>query len=175
MRERQSNIIGFTEAELGIFIAILVLIIVSAKHQTQAMPVSKPTPSASAFPTPNVEATISALKQKNLDLQHEIAALQNKPGLRSRSTPTCKEKGIANGPIFRTTIEGRDSFRIGDDVYDIDGLRTAFSAQISAAKAVGCSHVVYVYYGSGVTLPDYLAAVDELNQEFYTKAITPEK
>ena len=111
------------------------------------------------------------LQKQNDELRAQLASLETElgkvKGNRSRLLPPCKEKGIAAGPLFRATIEGPHSFRVGEVVYDLRGLMAAFSVQVAQAKAAGCVQSVRISHDGSVTLHDYLTAASELKQQFY--------
>ncbi len=168
------SVIGFTEAELGLFVAILIFIIAAAGPRSDVSSTGKSQSTPSATSMPNLESLsrqIEALTKENRRLQARLALLeaeaQKTSALRSRQLPSCKEKRLTKGFLFDVVITGPESFQVGSRKYDFDALIDNFDSQISSAKAAGCVHTIRVFYVPGVSLSDYLGSLDELRQYFY--------
>jgi len=164
----KQSIIGFTEAELGLFVAILVFIIAGLKYQA----VSRNDLSAISS-VPLLNQKVQSLAKENLELRARLDSVQNNAKadtkLRSHAAPSCKERGISKGFLFDVIIKGPDTFQVGSNDLDSEALYDSFDSQIQAAEVAGCKHTIRVFYSPGVTTPEYLAARKTLERFFYPK------
>jgi len=183
MRDRQS-IIGFTEAELGLFAAILLLIFsihpvsrpIRPPDRERPIPQDRTTPSIGAFQklsqqNKDLLQGKDQTDKQNIDLSEENRRLQQEidklKGLKSRQRPACTEKGLATGFLFGVTIVGADNFRIGDSTFDLAGLLRQFGPQLSAAAKAGCVQSIRAYYDRDLSLDDSIEARKALQLHFY--------
>jgi len=197
MSDRQS-IIGFTEAELGFFVAILLFAFVfehrvntdKPKPQPTVQSVEKaPTLKFENLPDLSLELNKSSARIKELeslladsllrrsqlasqseDLQKQINQLK---GLRSRQTPTCIAKKIEKGFLLDVTVQSANSFVTGEKLTDLDGLLNSVEPRLEAAEREGCVESVRVFYSDRVSTSDSLVARRALQQYFYI--VEPER
>ncbi len=174
MRDRQS-IIGFTEAELGFFVAILLFAFL-VEHRAYIN--AKPPPQNVSLESDKSHARIkelesllshslkrrSELASQNKDLLKEIKELT---GVRSHQKPSCTEKRLEKGFLFDVTVEGANSFVIGDKLTDLDGLLNSVESRLENADREGCVESIRVFYSDKVSTPESLAARKALQRRFY--------
>jgi hypothetical protein len=170
VRDRFS-IIGFTEAELGFIVAILLFAAMSSHRVAIAKPASRPTPAVSRKDFENLKRKYSELAlsnaeeiQKNLALQRE---LDKQSKLRSRQKPTCKELNIAQGSVGEVEVTGIDRFQLEGKTFDMDGLLQHFAPELKQAQDAGCVQTIRVMPGANISTPDYVRARNTLGQRFY--------
>ena len=184
--DRQS-IIGFTEAELGLFVAILFLVLALAggpdDKGTSQIPKPNltpqpPEPTSAADHIHLLKEQVAQLEDKTsrdavkigddaikiAELEREIEKLR---GLRSRQTPACTERNVAKGSIRDVTIVGPNSFQVGPSTYHLGGFLDTVAAELRQAKAAQCQQVIRVLYSSTLSMPDSLAARKALTRYFY--------
>jgi hypothetical protein len=175
MSERHS-IIGFTEAELGFFLALLCLVLFVAGTAGRAAAEADERASASAAadePPPGVlvppdslmrlAAEIALLRARIDTLTATIDTLQ---GRRSRIAPACVERGVATGPLFEVVALGGGRFRLGADTVSLDEVLMRTSAPRAAAERAGCVHQVRVGYLASLGAAEYDAGRRALGQHF---------
>ena len=170
VRDRFS-IIGFTEAELGFIVAILLFAAMSTHRTAVAKPVSRPTPVVSRKDFENLKRQFSQLAssnaqeiQKNFALQRELDRQSN---LRSRQKPSCIERHIAQSFIAEIQVTGIDQFQLEDDTYDMESLLQRFSPQLKQAQDAGCVQSIRVTPGANISTSDYVRAMNALGRHFY--------
>jgi hypothetical protein len=170
VRDRFS-IIGFTEAELGFIVAILLFAAMSSHRTAVAKPAPQPTPAVSRRDFENLKQQYSQLSrsnaqeiQKNLDLQRELDKQRN---LRSRQKPSCIERHIAQGFVAEVQVTGIDQFQLEDETYDIESLLQRFSPQLRQAQDAGCVQSIRVTPGGNISTSDYVRAMNALGRYFY--------
>jgi hypothetical protein len=181
VRDSQS-IIGFTEAELGFFIAILILII-AVKQTPEAQPKnSELRRPAIGFQLDEANRKVLVLEQQLADVRNQrtldvatIAKLEKEldklQRLRSPQLPTCTYKKVADGPILTVVIRGADVFQIGSLTYDLEDLREKADADLARGKAAGCRQVIRVSYAPSISEADAFAARKALQQDFYLQEV----
>jgi hypothetical protein len=175
-RDRQS-IIGFTEAELGFFLAILfallyVLATVPARADDGAVVEMEQIPADSLLALRDSLARITEerdtvaaarerlaaeqrrLEERRLTLEDSLGEIRKK----SNITPNCTEKGLATGPLFRVVILGRDAFLVEGRTVPLSGVRAHAAEALQAAHAAGCIHRINVGFAGDVQTEDYDAA-----------------
>ena len=129
MDDRQS-IIGFTEAQLGF---LLVLVFIVLWFVTTPPAVARPqAPKVAMVPKDSAEMLIRQIAR----MQHELDSL------RSPILPSCKSKGITNGPLLKVIALGRDSFRVEDKPVSAEASARETRVARAAADAAGCRHEV---------------------------------
>jgi hypothetical protein len=170
VRDRFS-IIGFTEAELGFIVAILLFAAMSSHRVAIAKPAPRPTPAVSRKDFENLKRQYSQLAlsnaeeiQKNLALQR---ALDKQSNLRSRQKPSCKERNIAQGFVGEVEVAGIDQFQLKGKTFDMDGLVQHFSTELKQAQGAGCVQTIRVTPGANISTRDYVRARNALGQRFY--------
>jgi hypothetical protein len=164
------DIVGLTFSEFAFFVAfILILMLVvgresSAALRAQVIELTKQLADAKTKLTEKEEALTR--------LEQELAK-RPPPSLRSRQRPSCMEKKIASGFLFRVTIVGPDRYTIdptGTDV-TLPELMQTYSAEIERAIQADCVHSVEVGYSQNISLPDYDRALKLLEQQFYPRRL----
>src|SRR6266511_6189547 len=152
MSDRQS-VIGFTEAELGLFIAILFL----------ALFVSAPGKNADPPYVTLPKATVDSLRQRVQVLTLQLDTLR---GRRSKQRPSCREKGLTNDYLLDVGVLSASSFQVGRRVYNAAQLLESVRSSIDRALSAGCVHQIRVRYRSGLSAGEYDEAVRTLERHF---------
>jgi hypothetical protein len=178
MRDRQS-IIGFTEAELGFFAAILLLaVFLEHRHRSPTLPT--PHSEGRTIAPEQTHARIVSLERRLAELQSSRSQLmrerekleteiQRIKGLRSRQKPSCRERGVTKDFLFNVTVEGSNSFKIGETVTNLAGLLRSAGARLELAKQADCVESVRIFYDYGrVSLAQAVIARRSLQEHFYT-------
>jgi hypothetical protein len=148
LSERPS-IIGFTEAELGFFLALLCLVLLAVAAPAVGTPPEEPeteevVPADSAD---RLERRLAAAEQRIDSLRTVLDTLRDR---RSRITPSCVERGAAGGPIGTVTIHGPDRFGWRGDRLTRAELLAVTAAERSRARAARCVHQLRVHYEAGL-------------------------
>jgi len=142
VRDRFS-IIGFTEAELGFIVAVLLFVAMSAHRSTVAPPApqttvarlaAQPTPVVSLRDYEKVQRQYSQEVEKNLALRRE---LDQRTNLRSRQKPSCIERHVAQHPVAEIQVTGRNQFRLEGETYDIETLLERLQLQLKQGARRG--------------------------------------
>ncbi len=144
---RSQTVIGFTEAELGFFLVLVVLgtVIVGTRP-----------PSSETVPKTQYDS-----------LQHELdRARDSLQKLRSRILPSCRVKGVAEGILFRASINGRDQFVLNGRLVSLADLHREFYTQMRAATAGGCIHEIDLMLGKSVTASELWVGLVRLRRDF---------
>jgi hypothetical protein len=170
------NIIGFTEAELGLVIAVLFIAVAIWKN-----PLEEPQPAKTTAVKPDPRYLQSKLDAERIHtreledkLRHlQLAAKDNKD-LRSRQKPTCKEKGVASGDLLNAVVLGPDRFQVGQNTYDLGQLLKSVAPDMEAAKQAGCLHTIRIYYAKGIGIDDFDQGRRVLRNHFYGDSFGPE-
>lgn len=168
----QQSIIGFTEAELGFFAAILLLLVLIQKPKDHPVAVPLPTPSTMR---PSIEMVprhdLDRLQRENERLKNQLVdaneQLTKLKGLRSHQKPSCIEKKVANNYLFDVTIEEENIFVVDGQQYSFASLMTKFAAQTAEASHLGCAHSIRVFHGEDVSADDYVSARKTLSGYFF--------
>lgn len=153
MSQRQT-VIGFTEAELGFFLvfAMLLLFLVTRRPVfATAGPTDSVTVATHTLDSLQRQANAANTVQQQRDSLRQRLAELGDTGKRSRMTPSCKEKGLATGPLFDATVRGIDDFELGGDRLDAASIRQRFSAELARSAAAGCRHTARLFYAPGLS------------------------
>jgi len=157
--DRQS-VIGFTEAELGLFIAILFLALFVSG------PSKNPGPQDVTLP----KTTVDSLRQRVRVLTLQIDTLR---GRRSRKRPSCREKGIASDYLLDVGVLSSSNFQVGRSVYTIRQLLQAVRSSLDSAATAGCVHEIRLRYRPGLSAEEYDTAVRTLVPYFDPVSLGP--
>jgi hypothetical protein len=142
---RGQSIIGFTEAELGFFVA-LVLIGLYVKVRPLAKGVTGPTITVSVDTLVKLSTAKSILRDSLRLARRQADSLKtivdSVAGV--RRIPTCQERGIIAGDLDTITVLGGNSFVVDGETYDLLRLRLHFQTNLEEAREVNCLHMVSV-------------------------------
>jgi hypothetical protein len=163
VRDRFS-IIGFTEAELGFIVAILLLAAMLSHRTAVVKPTSKPTPAVSLKEFESLKQQVSQLTISNKALKH---ALDQQSNLRSRLKPPCVERHIAKGFIGDIRVTGIDQFQLEGKTFNMDDLLDRFSTELKQAQEAGCVQSIRITPSPNISPGDYVRARNALGQHFY--------
>lgn len=147
--ERQT-VIGFTEAELGFFLAVLVVVIWVAS-------VVQASGSTSAEDQRGMPAQISTDSLEHL-LQEHARLTRLVDSLESPIWPTCKDRRLATGPLMTVISAAPGRFIVDADTVTIERLADRVRPSVNAGRRVRCVHEVrFGYRASGLTIPEHEA------------------
>lgn len=123
MDERQS-VLGFTEAELGFFLAALCLVLWLVS--TAAAPPPPPPAPEAAVPADSARTLEEKLAAARLERDSLDDAYQRLRDSVSGILPNCTRIGRAEGPLWTITVSGRDRVRFEREQMSFDdfGART---------------------------------------------------
>lgn len=174
MSDRQS-IIGFTEAELGFFLALLCLILfVAATAERPQDPVpteEKPAPASvpmAAISEDSLARLASHLRLLEARIDTLTATIDTLRGRRSTIKPTCAQRGVADGPLFTITVLAPNRFRVGTDVLTFDEVLARTAPERRVADRAGCVHQLRVAYLSSLPATEYDAGRRRITGAFRT-------
>ena len=178
MRGDHQSIIGFTEAELGLFVAV-VFLAMAVLHRPDVRPGPKQViVNESELQSLRKDANeanaqrhlANELKKQLEESNWRLKALERAPSqktLRSRAVPSCREKGIVCGDLFAVIIRGSDRFQVGKDTYDLDELINRFDPELKIAEKSGCKHSIRIYYREGISADELTDGINALKGYFY--------
>jgi hypothetical protein len=161
-------VIGFTEAQLGIVLAALFLVLWIGAAEAQ-----KPEPTRQ-----KASVDISADSARNLNrlalrqtavadsLRAIVDSLRPK---RSRLIPSCKERGLAGGVLLAVYVLGADRLVVDGTQYTWDGFRRLTSADREQARRNGCIHEVSVSPSPEMPAHSYNTALKRIRSVFRTR------
>jgi hypothetical protein len=161
MNERQS-IIGFTEAELGFFLAILCMMLLSANISVARQTKPKPTP-----PT---KAVVMVPADSANRLAARMARLQRiVDSLNSPIWPSCQSRGIAKGPILSLIALHGNRYRLGADSVNIEAIAAVTAESRKQATSAKCRQVVQLSYLADLSAAEY----ERARQALFSIRLTP--
>lgn len=169
MKDRQS-VIGFTEAELGLVLALIFLalwIVTQAKVRPQRPGVVEVANGEivalkdSATRVRDVAAALDAAHDSVRLLRDSIRGISNQ-------TPRCIERGYSDRFLGTVTIRGPNDFEIDATRSDIDGVLTHFRDPLAWAEKHGCRHSVQVRAVPELAVKDFTPAFRLLREHFNT-------
>lgn len=99
----------------------------------------------------------------NKDLEDKIA------GLRSKQTPSCIEKGIAQSAIATIQIAGSNAYIFKGQELSFNELTVIFQKDLIDAKKAECVHIINVSVADAVNTANYVNALKKLESVFYIK------
>lgn len=150
---QRAAVLGFTEAELGFFIAFLVL----------AFALEPPPPPGDVVPADSLrqaQAQVASLERRMSELE----------ALRSRQRPSCRERGIVEGFLFHAVVTPSGRYEVRGRQLDLSALYTTFAAEIATARQADCRHQVRISASSGLSADAFQTAVRNLARDFYYQA-----
>jgi hypothetical protein len=152
MPERQT-VIGFTEAELGFFLLVLVVVlwVVSIAQNGNA------TPGSVTAQADSVTITRDSLDNLNL----EIAALRNSlDSLQSSIWPTCRSRGVASQILLSVMAISADRYIVKGDTLSAAQIALLTRDARTSASEVRCAHEIEYGYSLAPSV-----AVHEANRQ----------
>jgi hypothetical protein len=159
--ERQS-VIGFTEAELGLFVAVLLIALYTVSPAAPKLPGDMVTVPRDSLDFLNNR--IDTLAAQTALLTAQVDTLRNR---RSKQRPSCKEKGIIGDFLLDIVVLGPNRYAVNTRELAFKELMALVKTQIDQAASVGCVHSVRVQYRAGIPVDDYDAALKPIQQYFY--------
>jgi hypothetical protein len=143
----RSSVLGFTEAELGFFLALLCLVL----WVGTAKPPQPPPPSKTQVPTISPDSA-AALQARLAKLQHLVDSLK------SPILPTCRSKGVIAGPLLSVIALPGDNYRLNGETVPFEDVATSTAEARANAKAAGCVHEIRLGFLETMSAPDYEAS-----------------
>lgn len=146
MREREGEgqtIIGFTEAELGFFLALVVFLL---------WVLDRPAPSGAGPPVgaDSVRALITELAAGK-EAERELERLRD--SLRSTLLPYCETVGRASGALAEIKAVPGAKLVVDGDTVDYAGLALATERERRAVRGV-CRHFVWISVDPALSAPE---------------------
>ncbi len=153
---RGQTVRGFTEAELGFFLTLLLLFVYLMTRPPES-PATTDTVSRVAFDSVRVSLVAAQAKLDSIERQR----------LRSRQRPGCLEKGLATGPLFQARVLDADVVLIAGRQRSLSRLEQAFGPELARADSAGCVHVVKLSAETDVMASVYQQVIRRLQKHFY--------
>jgi hypothetical protein len=162
LRERQS-VIGFTEAELGLVLAVVGLSLWAS--------ITPRTPGTVEIRSEELDSLRRAAAEAvhargTLDSLREV--VDKMPG-RSNQTPTCVEKGFATRVIADIRIVDANEFVVEEARLSMDELLDRLAGPLAYARENECRHSVRVHVESNVSPESFTAAFKAIRVRFNTE------
>jgi hypothetical protein len=158
------SVIGFTLGEIGLVLLLGVLVI-----GTRDLPENR----EAVVNADSLHAVIAVLRADSVRHAAERMELERLRKLRSRQTPTCTERGVAQGFLTPVYVLGEGRYRVGNRVMNIGAVRTHFAADIERGLREGCRHQIDVHYIPSLTSREFNNEHRRLQRDFYTRVIDP--
>lgn len=165
MRDRQS-VIGFTEAELGLVLALVGLGLWASVEQKKEPP-KPPQQGVVAVPQGTIDSLVEAAKERDYlrgALQRANAQLANV----STQTPRCIERGYAYPQIASITVLEANTFAVGESQVDLEGLLELLKVEQRFASDSSCRHAVWVTSARGLGADEFTRGLKTLRSVFNT-------
>lgn len=140
---------GFTEAQLGLLLAVLFLFLFvrERKHAVAATEV-RDTLLAVAV----LDSIHHALDSVTAELVVRTTTSDSlRRVLKSTITPSCIEKRLIGGPLLTVTVIAEDRFRTGGRVVAAEELSRQLAPQLAEARVAECVHQVVVDFVRGLS------------------------
>jgi hypothetical protein len=169
MKDRQS-IIGFTEAELGLVLALIFLALwvdAQAKIRPQVPGVVEVSQRDLGVLRDSVQqgskaiVTLAVTRDSLRRLRDSLSGISNQ-------TPRCIERGYSERFLGEILIRGRNDYEIGGRRTDLSGVLAHFAEPLAWAKAHRCLHAVRVSGVPELAVKDYTPALRAIRQRFNT-------
>ena len=153
------SVIGFTEAQLGFTLVLLVLVVGIALSRARPEAVS---------PSPISPDSAAALRARIERLRRELDSL------RSPILPTCRSRGLVAGPILSVVASGTDRFLVDGKEVSSSDIDVATADKRKAADDAGCRQEIVFR-----VRPDITAAASEADRRLLIslrlRIITPDE
>jgi hypothetical protein len=139
--------LGFTEAELGFFLALLCLVLwVGTATPPQPPPLPKKQITAISADS------AAALQARLAKLQHLVDSLK------SPILPTCRSKGMITGPLLSVIALPGDNYRVNGETVPFEDVATGTADGRRDAKAAGCVQEIRLGFLETMSAPEYEAS-----------------
>jgi hypothetical protein len=160
------TIIGFTEAEIGLVLAAVFLVLWLLASSTSHRVVSPRTAieTISRDSLEHLRARADSLLARNASLERSLDSLRGK---HSRMTPSCEETHAASGPLFTVHVAGNNAFVVDGAEYNWSSLLERTALARAAAAKVRCRHQVLVSTAPDISAAAFDQALRLLRSQFY--------
>lgn len=160
---QRTDIVGLTLAELALVLLFCMVTVVKPVHSTR----NQDAVASARKDLAEQKSLVLALTKENDALRARFSA--ERPNLRSKQIPSCREKGIVTDWLFVTTIRERNLYDIqGGVTVTLEKLLGLYSPRLTKAAQQGCVESIEVYLGKDVSAVDYDYALRRLEEHFYT-------
>jgi hypothetical protein len=149
---------GFTEAELGFFLAILLLIVSAMIGKTESAGRMETVP----------KATFDSVMDSLTIIEERLDSVL-KENLRSRAKPSCIEKRLVAAPLLRVTVLAADSVLVDGRRLSMATLQLLHATDLARADSAQCVHVVEVSASSTLAARAYHTAIQRLRRAYYVR------
>ena len=176
MEDRQS-IIGFTEAELGFFLALLMLALVVAASDSASAADTAAAEGRESIARAEHEATranerAAAAESLVVASRGQISKLKDSINTLTRpGTPSCIEKRVASAPVADLVVLSASEFALGGERLDASTVLARFASELAIGEQNGCRQVIRLRPRPGVDGVALLTARDRLTTRFYVPMI----
>lgn len=163
----RNDIIGYTLAEIALLLLFATVAVLLPQYSRLSMLLK----GAITGPDANrIRVENARLHDENAKLKKQLE--QTKPGesaagLRSKQTPSCIEKKLANGPLFSAIALPNGRYRVGSETLDISEIKSRYEKDLSFADANQCRQRVQLGYTRDMTADQYYQAQVQLESLFY--------
>lgn len=159
----QKNIIGLTLAEL-----VFVLVYFMFPNYLFFQDASKKEVQQLQENLNTASEEIEILSKEKGNLEKKISGLREKGKLASKQLPSCIEKGLRRGVLFRVKILGENKYLIKNSEYTYQEILDKYKSDIELARENRCVHSVYVESIDNLNAFTYIKALKKIQMTFYT-------
>lgn len=165
------TIIGFTEAELGLVLAVVFLVLWVVGNRPIAKAQEPPVAVVTKDSADRLAARADSLAAMNEVLELTLDSLRPK---RSRMAPSCTEVRVANGPLLTVRVEGSNTYVVEGKSYTWAQLLEFTSLARAAAVHAKCRQQIRVTTDPDISAEAYNRALRRLRGQFYTSLLEAE-
>lgn len=166
MRDRQS-VIGFTEAELGLVLALVALalwVIAEAK----ALPATAHARTVISVAQKRALQDSARMYRRSIAVQDSLQRTVVELKRRSNQTPTCFELKYPERYIASVMVLGPGQFEIDGERVNFSGLMARLAHPQEFALKNRCRHAVHVTGAPGLTVEQYTPGLRAIRARFNT-------
>lgn len=159
----EQSVIGFTEAELGFFLVLLCVVLWAAgasdadaaRHDGVTTAPEPPTVPLAAI----AEDSLAALRADRERLADAVRVRDSLrrivDSLRSPIWPSCRSRGVADGPLATLVALGDGRYRIDAETLDVRGVAERTADARRRAGSATCRHEVRLGFRRDLAAPEY--------------------
>lgn len=163
MTDQQQSVIGFTEAELGFFLAMMLLLLFVIGQATHP---SERSTTAQVPETTMVRAQVLEMKSA---LDRLRADSVEKAHLESGIWPACdsKERQLTTGPLFHVLLLDDGRLRLGAVPVTARELATRYSSDLQRAQSSRCRHRIVLDFAAALPADLLVTTRGRLEQQTF--------
>jgi hypothetical protein len=142
----QNSVLGFTEAELGFFLALLCIVLWVSATAAELRP------KAVLKPPPRSTITLDSARL----LEKRISRLQRLvDSLKSPILPSCESKHVINGPLVSLIALPGGNFRLDGETVALGEIAEITAPSRTKARSDGCVHAARLGFVESMSAPEY--------------------